>query len=137
MKKSNKSNGKPTLTELQRQFGQWRKKKRHAGERIPESLWSAAIDLTEDHSIFEVSKSLKLSHADLKNRVALASLEKTVCQDSLPGFVELPHRAGQSSVPGFKVELEDATGRKMRISLEGSHGVDIHHLIIGFWSCKI
>jgi len=53
------------------------------------------------------------------------------------GFVELPFPIGQSSVPGFKVELEDATGRKMRISLGGSHGVDIHHLITELWSRKI
>ena len=59
---------RPTLEVVRNQFEAWRKRRRCRG-RIPEALWQAAVELCREHSIFEVSRSLRLNYNGLKNRV--------------------------------------------------------------------
>ena len=43
------------------QFETWRKRRPCRG-RIPEALWQAAVGLCKEHSIFEVSRALRLNY---------------------------------------------------------------------------
>jgi hypothetical protein len=58
---------RPSLENVRHQFGTWRKRRR-CRSRIPESLWQAAIGLCQEHSIGEVSRTLRLNYNGLRNR---------------------------------------------------------------------
>lgn len=58
----------PALAEVQSRFNDWRKKRKHRNP-IPEELWTAAVMLTQEHSLNKVSKTLHLSYAALKERI--------------------------------------------------------------------
>jgi len=58
----------PTLDVVRNQFEAWRKRK-HSGRRIPEALWQAAVELCREHSVWEVSRTSRLSYNDLKHHV--------------------------------------------------------------------
>lgn len=44
----------PTLAEVQARFADWRKNKKHR-RRIPEDLWTAAVQLSPEHSLHKIS----------------------------------------------------------------------------------
>ena len=56
-----------TLESVAERFAQWRKNK-SKGERIPEPLWREAIGLLSTYRISEVTRTLRLSGADLNKR---------------------------------------------------------------------
>jgi hypothetical protein len=58
----------PTLEEVRHKLDNWRKIKRHR-EPIPKDLWRAVAVLARKHSINTVSKTLRLSYADLRDHV--------------------------------------------------------------------
>jgi len=66
----------PPLAEVQARFAEWRKNKKHQ-RRIPEELWTAAVQLSFEHSIHKISTSLSLSYADLKKRVETTETPST------------------------------------------------------------
>jgi hypothetical protein len=57
---------RPTISEVKEQFKTWRKT-RKSPRPIPEELWAAAVSLTADHSISQISKELVLDYSALKN----------------------------------------------------------------------
>ena len=59
----------PTLPEVHARFTAWRKNRKR-GRRIPEELWSAAVELTKVHTLSAISLQLKLSYTELKKRTA-------------------------------------------------------------------
>lgn len=58
----------PTLEEVRHKLDNWCKIKRHR-EPIPKDLWRAVAVLARKHSINTVSKTLRLSYADLRDHV--------------------------------------------------------------------
>src|SRR4030065_1365839 len=62
---------RPPLEVVRDQFETWRKRRPYRG-RIPEALWQAAVGLCKEHSIFEVSRALRLNYNGVKNRVPKA-----------------------------------------------------------------
>src|SRR4030067_669835 len=80
---------KPTLEVVRHQFEAWRKRRRCRG-RIPEALWEAAVGLCREHSICEVSRSLRLNYNGLKNRTPkVREMGLAVGQRREFGFVKL------------------------------------------------
>ena len=77
--------GQPSLAE---RFKTWRGSRRR-GERIPEGLWQAAVELARRHGLSATAAMLKLSYYELKRRLGAGST-------SPPGgsrasvFVEVP-----------------------------------------------
>lgn len=122
---------KLTLPDVQKQFEVWRSTKRRR-DPIPEELWQAAVALTPDYSVQQISRVLHLSHADLKRRVLDREgdiLSETV---SDPGFVELD--IGRSVSPLECIfEAENASGAKTKLSIKGT-GLDVMGLAEAFWS---
>ena len=59
----------PTVEEVQQLFEQWRRTKRRR-DRIPQSLWEAAVSLSGQHSTHRISKLLHLNHTDVSDRIA-------------------------------------------------------------------
>ena len=110
MKKENPKDTtlRPTLEEVHVRFEIWRSRKK-AGSPIPKALWEAAVSQCQEHSILEVSRSLRLNHNDLKSRVQEAQKKALPSTMGNMEFVELDLE-GVSKPPECIVELEAANG---------------------------
>ena len=113
------------IQEAQAQFENWRGQ-RQRGERIPESLWTAAVELAKQHGVWPTARALHLDHSRLKRRVGNGEAE-------VKGgpFIEVIPQG-----PTFyacTVEMEDGRGARMRIELKGA-AADVAALSRTFWS---
>ncbi len=107
-----------TIEVVRNQFEAWRKRRR-CRTRIPEALWQAAVGLCKDHSVGEVSRTLRLNYNGLKNRVPKArSRGLAVGQRPDFGFVRLDLGAPMTASECL-VEMEAPNGAKMRMSFKG------------------
>ena len=80
---------RPTLEEVRDQFENWRKT-RQRRTVIPEPLWQAAVSLSEDYPTLQISKTLRVNHTSLKNRVQASNTDSSARTDSGPA--SLIHR---------------------------------------------
>ena len=119
-----------SLEQVREQFDAWRKNKK-SGSRIPMKLWRAAIDVSCQHSILEVSRELKLNFNDLKSRVQEAEEDRAYDPIRHAGFVEIPLCLPKDDSQ-WLVEMERPDGAKMKMHL-GGH-VDALALSKMFWS---
>jgi hypothetical protein len=87
------------LEQVHELFERWRKAKT-GRDPIPETLWEAAISLTDGHSVNKIARRLHLNYKDLKNRAR-----------SQFTFIELPLAATVECT----IEIEKPTGERMRI----------------------
>ena len=108
----------PTLESVRHQFEIWRKRRRCRG-RIPEALWEAAVGLCREHSICEVSRSLRLNYNGLKNRNPKAGDRGFGVGRSDLGFVKLDLGAPIVASECL-LEMEAPNGAKMRMSFRGT-----------------
>lgn len=122
------------LESVRYQFERWRETRKKPREPIPEDLWAAAVGLVKHYPISHISKSLRLNHTDLKNRISgNGKKKKPTDQSPSPPFVELDclHPFGS---PECIIELEDACGSKMKMTFKGQAGVDLLELGKAFWT---
>jgi len=115
-----------TLEEVRDQLESWRRNKINHREPIPKDLWQAAANLARKHSINVVSKALRLSYADLKNRLYNPSTLKHKTKQKHTSFIELKY-CKPLSAETTTVDIENKRGARMRICLKES--VDISNLI--------
>lgn len=134
MKKENHQDTalRSTLEEVRGRFETWRSRKK-AGSPIPRALWEAAVSQCQDHSILEVSRSLRLNYNDLKARVQDPKKKALPSAGDSMEFVDLDLE-GLSKPPQCIVEIEAANGAKLRIHYLGHHkGIDPVELVKVFW----
>lgn len=103
-------------------FEKWRATRSGRG-RIPDTLWSLAVDVAQHHGIYRVAKTLRLDYQGLKRRVAAAK-PLSPQEESFPPFVELDLSRSFSPMECV-LELEDRDGPKMTIRFKGSSPVDV------------
>jgi len=124
---------RPTLEVVRNRFETWRKRRR-CRSRIPESLWRAAVQLCKEHSVFAVSRALRLDYNDLKDHVQ-RSRDGGPALGRSPelGFVRLD--LGTPLMPSeCLVEMEAPNGATMRMSFQGaSREFDSVELSRAFW----
>lgn len=77
------------IEQLFNKFDEWRKGNKKPKDRIPEELWAEAVKLAEKHSVFQVSKRLRLSYMDLKKRMKNWNGENISDSRESGGFLEL------------------------------------------------
>lgn len=112
------------LARLERRFEAWRES-RSVGERIPEPLWKAAVQVAAEHGLNRTASFLKLDYYSLKKRVDRSRASSAT-------FVELPS-------PSFPVtsecviDMEDRGGARMRVHLKGQQLPDLLPLSRLFW----
>ena len=106
------------LERARQRFERWRRtRKGHA--RIPESLWSVAVKAARRFGLHRTSRALRLEYRVLKRRVEVDAADPASSQkEAAPSFVELL-AVGKGSRPECVVELEDPSGARMRIELNG------------------
>jgi hypothetical protein len=141
----------PTRLEgLQRRFERWRRTRR-VPSRIPESLWAAAVEAAGTSRLSQIAKALRVNYTALKERVerqAVAvpeALEGDAADQrrslvrggarSAPAFLELAPPTPVSSCQ-CTLELEDGSGAKMRVHLQGTETPDLAALSRSFWELR-
>jgi len=120
------------LESVQYQFETWRETKKTPREPIPEYLWKAASKLKNKYPISRISKALRLNQTDLKNRISGQKSNRQKKKPSSPLFVELDY-LHSFLVSECIVEMEDASGSKMRMSFKGQADLDLLELGKAFW----
>ena len=124
----NKSKEKQRFDAVQAQFSDWRKNRKKR-DRIPESLWDAAVSLADGFSINKISKALRLNHSALKDRIE--SIPNSPTEELLPPtFIELPPLNPPADSVEVNLELEQA-GARMKVHVKGP--IDVASLIQTFW----
>ena len=131
MTQENKSPALLGLSEVKRQFEEWRKMKT-GRERIPEKLWEAAVSLSKEHSISRISKALRLNYTALKNRIVEKDEDTIIEKVSAPAFIELDFEH-PAFVSECIVEMEDGSGAKMKLCFKGQPDFDLLELGKACW----
>jgi hypothetical protein len=121
------------LESVRYQFEKWRETRKSRRERIPEELWVAAVKLCNQYSINQISRALHLNHTNLKDKVSGKKSVNRKKKSSSPFLIELDW---QGSYPASEciVEMENAYGSKMRMSLKGQANLDLLELGKSFWT---
>lgn len=113
----NQSRSVPSeLLELSQRLEQWRKDQ-PPRTRVPESMWSAAVEMAQRHGLHRTSKVLHLDYVRLKKRMTAEPLSSSV-PATASTFVEL--LGSPAGVPiECVVEWECARGT-MRVTMKGA-----------------
>lgn len=117
-----------SLSQLSRRFIAWRAK-RVKGQRIPSSLWNAAVDMAKVHGVYATARSLQIDYYSLKQRL---EREDASNRTATSAFVELP----ASLLPTANeclIEWEDPAGGRMRVHVKGQELPDLLALSRNFW----
>lgn len=126
------TNTEPTLCEVQARFATWRQI-RQRGRRIPEELWSAAVELTKIHSLNTVSRVLKLNYTDLEKRSGGYILQRVGHSSPSPDFIAIDLPCPDSPAECV-LEMSHKNGNKMRMHFKGKVALDLQSLAESFWS---
>jgi|ERR1700681_4395514 len=118
------------VTRVRGRFERWRQGHRSRA-RIPESLWSEAVELARENGVHATARALRLDYYGLKKRLdGDGRSECTAKTETKAGFVELLPVA---AVPECVVELENASGAKLKVQLRGHAVPDLITLSHIFW----
>jgi hypothetical protein len=111
-----------SLAEARRRFERWRKV-RGSGGRIPHELWRAAAQAAAAHGAEAVAADLGMDLGRLRHWMRIVDGGEPEVAPA--AFVELPPLAGFAGMvdagPAAEctLELEEPSGRRLRISLRG------------------
>ncbi len=122
MDKQITDSSQPTFEQVHERLERWRKIKKHR-EPIPKDIWQDATELARKHSINTVSKTLRLSYTDLKDRVCGPSKPKPKNKQRPSDFIEIGYNQ-PSLPPETTIELENKKGSRLKISFKGKAGFD-------------
>jgi hypothetical protein len=108
------------IEQLQRQLDEFRSTQPHRN-KLPETLWQAAVELARQHGVYSVAHPLRLDYVGLKKRLDGVSDPKK--KAAKPAFVELiaDHAA---TMADCVIEFESSIGSKMRIQWKASTAPD-------------
>ena len=120
-----------TFEEVREQFEQWRRTRRKRG-LIPEQLWEAAVSLTKEYTIHEITKTLRLNYQKFKERAQRKEKEKKDPRVTRAQFLELNVSHSHKGVECV-IEIENLTGRRMKMSLIGETEGDLLEWAQGMW----
>jgi hypothetical protein len=128
-----------TLETAAEHFEQWRRNKKK-GERIPEKLWSEAIDLVGRYGVSQVTRTLRLSGTDLNKRRGIVGTGQRRrqntkgSQNTTAAFVEIEPavveqaRDVEAGAPWMELERPDG----LRLRIRPTDGADMLALMDRF-----
>ena len=102
----------------------WRES-RSGGSRIPEPLWTSAVQLAHKHGVNPTAKALGLDYYSLKNRLGSDDASRVKRRQPKPcaarksAFVEIPF-ANATKREGYTVVLERRDGAKLRLEFDSA-----------------
>jgi len=115
----------PALERVRRRLDRWRRA-REGRARIPESLWSAAVELARQCGVSKTARVLRLDYYLLKKRLEGARVNAPPAEVT-PTFFELvtPPVANGGRLSECTVEFDGGGGAKMRIQIKGADTADL------------
>ena len=116
------------LAETAAAFAHWRNTT-PLGARIPEQLWSRAVELAASHGVSRVAATLRLDYVRLKRRVTTAPMLPPPVP---PAFVEMTLGL-PSSGPGCVLALSDGGGRTLRIEWPRAAASEVAAVARSLW----
>jgi len=118
----------PTIEEVVSRFEPWRET-RQGKARIPDELWSAAIEVARREGVNRTAAALHLDGGKLKRRMVAAGA--VAGKAAPPAFVEFMAAAttGQAE---YTIELEGRNGR-LRIHCKGATAANLAELSRALW----
>jgi hypothetical protein len=137
-----KTRGLPARLERLQQRFEHSRRTRKARSHIPSRLWAAAVTMAKTYGLNRTARALRLDYYSLKKRVEQAVGDDhgfAVVPASMPEgsaaatFVELTPPSLPSTYD-CTVELENASGIKMRVHLKSFEAPDLAALSQGFWN---
>ena len=108
------------LSRTQGKLRHWRQRRRPRAQ-IPQELWRQAAELACRYGINRTARALRLDYYSLKKHVATAARPS----QRVPEFVEILPGGISGPRPECLIEVEDASGGKMRIHLQGGDMPDV------------
>jgi hypothetical protein len=115
------------LDEVRTRFENWRQN-RQGKQRIPDELWSAAIEAARRDGVNPTAAALHLDGGKLKRRMVAADSESSKAMP--PTFVEL--MAPTVDLRECTIELEGRKS-KLRIHWKGATAADVATLSRALW----
>ena len=120
------------LEAVRRRLDAWRRT-RCGRERIPERLWTAAVQMAGVYGLCITARTLRLDYVALKRHVESARRLGPPGPEPAMSFMEV--RAPEpAAVPGCLLELEAPDVASMRVQLQGVQVPDLTSLSGSFWS---
>jgi hypothetical protein len=121
----------PNLEQVRQRFESWRQRRKKR-TRIPQSLWKAAVELSEEYSICHLSKVLRINYTALKKQVLkLNTPEPSASYVSSTTFLELPL---PSAALESTIEIARGDGAVMTMHLKAVTNSDLLELGKAFWT---
>jgi hypothetical protein len=121
----------PDLAETAAAFARWRDTT-PVGARIPEALWSQAVELARTHGVGRVATLLRLDYTRLKRRLAAESEAAA----APPAFVEMALDLPPAG-SGCRLVLTDVRGRALRIEWTRPVASDVAAVARGLWEAAV
>lgn len=104
------------LEAVRQQFEKWRSQRKR-GTRIPQSLWQNAVGLSDRHTAGEIARVLGLHYGRLKQRIS--ALDGETPRPTAEGM-EFVSIGALPSGHTEMVELEDRSGKRLKVHLRGA-----------------
>ena len=120
------------LTATAAAFARWRDAK-PSGGRIPEALWSQALELARTHGVAAVARALRLDYVRLKRRL---TAESCAAVPPPPAFVEMTLDLPPSGSACI-LALSDAHGRALRIEWTRPVASEVAAVARSLWEATV
>ena len=121
------------LERLRRRFERWRGTHK-ARSRIPEPLWGSAMKMAGTYGLNRTARALRLDYYAFKKRIERQpATAPNLSERTASTFLELPLPASTGACE-CTLELENAGGAKMRVTLKGVATPDLAALSRSFWN---
>jgi hypothetical protein len=115
-------------------FARWRKNRKKV-TRIPDRLWTAAVEAARLHGVNPTAIALGLDYNHLKERTRSARRSTRSKKAKSPSFMELIVPAPEARhFRECTIELENAHGAKIKIHLQNVDMNDLAAWVQKFWS---
>jgi hypothetical protein len=114
--------GEPSrLARARERLDRWRRKREK--RTIPEELWELAVELAADYGVYRTARALGLNYESLKKRVPAACADARASREVSAKFWEVipgvPGGRSSTAEPACVIEVEDGSGRKLRVQWKG------------------
>ena len=115
-----------SLEQVQQRFESWRQRRKKR-THIPQSLWKAAVALSQEYSICHLSKALRVNYTALKKQVIQSKdTGPSPSEVSSSPFIELP--APVAPLIESTIEMIKSDGSVMRMHVKGADCFDLVEL---------
>ena len=132
MNREQQATERQSLEEVQKQFENWRRERKKGG-RIPQRLWQAAAGLSDRHSAGRIATALALDHGRLKQRIAEPGCFGGESQRPVGTEIEFVSIGALPTAHADVVELEDGSGRRLKVHLVGAGSARLIEVAKALW----